>query len=520
MVSKKAGKKQAGTPRGFTFTISIVLLSITLIAMALFSQEWRKSQKVSFTELLPAETARLEERVSSDLGALLGADARVTKTSTSVSVDLSTQMPFKKEGSPIADMGDYASSLPASLRNTGAEVVLSANEINGSNASVVRVSDTGQMVYSNDGPFDVATYYHPLGWQPTTLFASIACGKDASVIGSFTVAGGTASTDNMYYRLAYVDAAGTMTRELNTHIGNHTAALSVSYPDGTQLSFLSQFSDGTPQNYTSISYTKSPRGAVILPLDLNSTNGTLRDYSENNLVFYLGQNDAAPTFQQSCKSRGCYSFGGNDYIQRPAISLTDTELNFSQGSELLTNGGFDDVLGTYPQSWTGWSVENQAPEYVFIESAAGGASGYAVMFANPMNYAGLDFYVYQTVSSLQENTFYTLSFLSKGTGGRYSIYDPTAGKYLQADGSWGANLYMAPTGASEGAYGAVTKEFALPLGSISARASFYASDISTAYYDSVSLKRFGGLNGGFEQYYQAEGSGGSGWEPEVVGATD
>ncbi len=514
MVSKKSGKKQAGSPRGFTFTISIVILSITLIAMALFSQEWRKSQKVSFTELLPAETARLEERVSSDLGALLGADARVTKTSTSVSVDLSTQMPFKKEGSPIAEMGDYASSLPSSLKNIGSEAVLSANEINGSNATVIRVSDTGQLVYSNDGGHDTATYYHPLGWQPTSILAIISCGKSASNIGSFAVAGGASGTDNLYYKLVHRDNIGTMIREYNTLVGNHTATLLVYYPDGTELSFISQFAAGILQNYTSISYTKSPSGEVILPLDTNSTDGTLRDYSGNNRVFYLGVDNAMPAFQPSCKSRGCYSFSGNSYIYGSTIQLTDMEIGFPPGPERLVNGGFEETGGTFPDSWTGWGVENTAPEQVFIGQTADSSSGYAVLIGNPYQFAGLDFYVYQTVSNMWENTFYTLSFMAKGAGSQYSIYDASASKYLQADGSWSVNLHMFQTGAEEGSYRAVTKEFVLPIGSTSTRVSFYASELSNAYYDSVSLKQFGGLNGGFEQYYQAEGSGGTGWEPE------
>jgi len=514
MNSKRAAKKHVSSPRGFTFTISIVILAITLIAMALFSQEWRKSQSVSFTELMPTETARLEERVSSDMGAILGADAHVSKTSTEVAVEISTKMPFKKEGMPLAEMGEYAASLPSTLRNTGSEAILSANSINGSTAAVMKVSDTGQLLYSNDGFNVLAIYFHPKGWQPKKISASIVCGKDASSFGSFVVDGGSGADGGLEYELRYTDSLRSYSAK-SAPPANSNAQLWITYPDKTQLVFRTQFSNALEQNYTSITYSKSPSGELIVPFDSNASGGYARDYSSNRRMLALGSGVYSPTWEPSCRNGGCYLFSGSQYITGPALQLTETPLYFAPSAERVANGGFENFTGTpndnITDSWQGWGIQNDNPTLMLFLATNDSPVGYAVRVESKSSSGGDGAmgsdYIYQAVNNIQENTAYALTFITKGTGGRYEIYDATAGKYLQASGGWGAE-YSFATGAPD-VYMLVKKEFSLPLNSTSLQLRLLPStDIGNVYYDEVSLTQSSGLNGGFEHYYKDNG-----WAP-------
>ena len=146
MKTLSAGKP--GSKAGFTFTLSIVLLALTLISVASFAQEWRKSQQVSFTEILPSESMRLQERVAASLGQIVGADGSIKSDSSSTVLSISTQQPFKREGESIAQISDYSESLPSNLRNLGYEAVLDANKISGSNSAVIVTSNNGSMLPS------------------------------------------------------------------------------------------------------------------------------------------------------------------------------------------------------------------------------------------------------------------------------------------------------------------------------------------------------------------------------------
>jgi len=513
MKSKRAAKKQSSSPRGFTFTISIVILAITLIAMALFSQEWRKSQRVSFTELMPSEAARIEERVSSDMGAMLGADASVSKTSTDVTVDISSKMPFKKEGAPIAEMGDYAASLPSSLKNTGAEAVLSANEITGSTATVMKISDTGQLVYSNDGANDILTYYHPSGWQPSQISADIVCGKAASTVGAFSVTNPPITEDgnSLTYLLHYSDVQTSQRRDALALANGSSATLTVSYPDGTKLVFSSDIA-GLPFNSnTRLSYTKSPGGALVLPFDENVSEGYVRDYSSSSHFFQAGA--AAPIWSQNCKSGGCYSFLGANYMGGN-LQLTESALFLPAGGERVSNGGFESVSGMpddeEPDSWLNWAISES--EGVSFYSTSDSFSGYAVMVTNSAaSQAGGN--LHQTLTSLAENSPYALELRAKGASSGYAISTLSGGitKYLQADGTtWNTTSHeFLAAGYEQSSYTYMVREFVLPLGSNSATIYLYSpAKDEIAYYDGISVWQPGGFNGGFEYYYADVG-----WTP-------
>ena len=314
-----------GTHRGFTFTISIIVVSVTLISMALFAQDWRRSQSDSFTGLLPTQIALTEARVSADLGAMLGINALVLANSTNVSVGLSLQVPFKKEGAPLADLGAYAASLPYSLRNTGTEAVLSANGINGSNAVVATVSGSGRLALSNGGPYDTAAYYHPDGWQPSGMFVNVTCAKSGATVSYFSTVEGVNGSGDVGYLVQYDGPDENVSRNRTTYLRNSLASLDITYPDGTDLNFLSNISDSLAQNFTSISYTKSPGALLVLPFDSNST----RDYSPLNASVSSGAGAYSPAWLPNCKIGGCYSFGGGQYIEYPSGVQMNRTANFT-----------------------------------------------------------------------------------------------------------------------------------------------------------------------------------------------
>ena len=288
--------------------------------MALFAQEWRKSQSSSFTEILPAQGALMEARVSADLSAMLGASALVSRGSNSVYVALLANMPFKREGLPMADAAGYAASLPYGLRNTWTEAVLSANGMNGSSATVATVSDTGRLAFSNDGPDDVATYYHPVDWMPQTVFVNITCAKSGATVNYFLVTQGVAGSGEVSYLVQYNGPDASVSRSHTTHLEDSLASLAITYPDGTALNFLSNISGSLAQNYTSVSYTKSPGALLVLPFGANST----RDYSHANASVQPGAGANSPSWLPGCRVGGCFSFGGSQYVSASAVPLGAT----------------------------------------------------------------------------------------------------------------------------------------------------------------------------------------------------
>lgn len=500
--------KASHARRGFTFTISMLLLCLTLIAMAAFAQEWRMSQQSSFTRMLPAEAYRLQERIAADAGEMLGAKASLKKTSqNTAAAGVSVQLPFKKEGEPLARMNDYSSSLAYSLRNLGFEAVLSANNISGSNATVMTISGTGRLDFGNNGGSDVATLYHPLGWVPTGINVTMVCDKAARGIGPLSMQELSAYAGPAYY-VNYSEKSGRNYLANNTTAKQGTAAFAINYDDGSVLSVASYVLSSASRNYTSISYTKSPRGYLILPFEQNATvsPGDVRDYSPHahNLTLGGGNGNAAPAWLASCKFRGCYSFdGSNDYMAGPTLNLTESAAEFAPGADRiddgdLESGSFNPDNGISDDDWDYWKIKKKAG--VLFDSTKTSHSG---DIAVKIGAGSEKNYFYQKLDIL-ENVPYTLSFWTRsenGAGsGRYTITDKTAGNYLQEDGSWGGEYYF-DSGVTAAEYQQVSRQFALPVGSTSLQIELVASELGTVYFDTVSLRQTAGLNGGFEYYY-------------------
>jgi len=323
-------KKAASPSAGFTFTISALVISLTLLAMAQFVTEWRRSGQVSFTETSAAQSSNVQARASLDLGEMLGARASLSKTSASSAVaSLYVSLPLKKEGAGLASISQYSSSLSSSLGAAGIEAAIYTN-LSGQNGTVILFTDNGTLVMDNQQAADSVVFNHPTGWLPSNISITLRSSKAVSSVGQIQKqdAGGTPT---LTYSIAFYDSTGRSFVRTASAQAAHNASLQIDYPDGTRLLVGSQFSPSLTQNFTYIYYTKSPGAYLVLPFDGSSA---LQDYSGNSLQFQLGGGVAAesPSPSSGCKSGTCYSFdGSNDYINATGFVLAQQALPLSNG---------------------------------------------------------------------------------------------------------------------------------------------------------------------------------------------
>jgi len=511
-----------GTSKGFTFTLSIVLLSLTLIAVASYATEWRKSQQVSFTEILPSETMRLQERVGADMGQMAQADASVKKDNSTTTLSVSTSAPFKREGEPLAKLSDYTESLPANLRNLGYEAVLDTNSMGGSNSTVIVTSGNGSLVHSNDGAYDITTFNLPSGIMPDAIYATISCGKQASSVGDLTSIGSAGSGYGLYYVVNYTEPGGRNYLRNYYAPPNSNVSLRVVYPDDTLLYFESRMGPGG-QNRTSIHYTKSSGGALILPFGDNSS-GVVRDYSLFRQDVTLAAGSSAPSWKADCSRGGCYYFDGTGkYMSVPGgVELTDAEIPLPLGGEKIYDPWFESFssLSCSADSECGFDDQKTDTWYYWTNAGADDYNIFDATKSNAQSYIGLHTFtsqedstanIYAQADHLSPSTTYTLTFWSKSpnnAAGRYKI-ELSDGKCLTQAGGWGTPPCAYFTTLPSSTYARTTKEFTTPPGSslltVFIRLYPGATANSNVYYDSVSLKQSSGMNGGFENYYP-EGS--------------
>ncbi|MFA6490163.1 MAG: hypothetical protein WCT52_05810 [Candidatus Micrarchaeia archaeon] len=315
MVEAKA--KQSAR-RGFTFALSALLIALTLISMAFFSSQWRKSQQISYNEVLPSDAVKLKDKIAGDMRSLTGASADVRRTGTSeAAVKVSFSLPLKKEGAEIADMSKYSQSLASSLRGSGVEAAISAN-VSGNSPTVITLPDSGSFALQNSIGGDVASYSHPSGWQPVAMNASFYCNKRVASISSIALAGTGGSA--VSYGVVFREQDGRTYTQTATGTTQGNATLTVNFDDGTRIAYLIRLSPSS-QNTTTINYTKSPGAYLILPFDANASlsAGGLQDYSDFQNNFTLGGGSAASApasaMSEDCKTGSCYVFNGsNKYL--------------------------------------------------------------------------------------------------------------------------------------------------------------------------------------------------------------
>ena len=300
---------------------------------------------------------------------------------------------------------------------------------------------------------------------------------------------------------------------------NSTATMTVKYPDNSLLYFESIFSPNAAQNRTSIHYTKSSAGALILPFNTNDT-GIVRDYSlfKENVTLANGSN--APAWQSDCSNGGCYYFNGSgQYMYVPGgVELTGAQIPLPLGKELFADPWFEALAGNssnlttndgLPDTWVYWGTYSNPPKDVVEAVSGSGAQSYISARVGTTLASGSMARIYNyPAAQVSPSTAYTLSFWAKDSGspGRYSVQ--VNNTCLTTNGTWTTSCVpllaiRSPT------YVQNYAEFVTPsgTGALPLTVTFYApSTNGAAYYDSASLKQSNGINGGFENYY-AEGSG-------------
>jgi hypothetical protein len=218
---------------------------------------------------------------------------------------------------------------------------------------------------------------------------------------------------------------------------------------------------------------------------------------------------SAPLWQADCSRGGCYVFDGNDsmYITG-GLSLTGSEIAFPIGAETVSDPWFEsfDTIAQYDDnisdSWFYWFTSGADNNNVFDATLAQAHDGVSVhVSTKDLNSPA---HIYQTAFGLTPSSPYTFSLWSKGASGRYKL-ELGNGSCLAANGSWGAADCNLTASASNATYVQTIKEFATPPAGTAWNLKIYlypnASSNTHTYYDSVSLKRTSGMNGGFENYY-------------------
>ncbi|GEM_PF-1871152 len=500
--------------KGYTFTISIILISAAIITLAAFALEWRKSQGQAQANLAHATQAlRLSGIIGYDFSSLIGQSTQISKNGTHASVSLQTTFPFSKEGLALANLSKYSRQIPMLVKEHPYELVLVSNGFMGQQATVVNLPDSGAYSHSNNGQnnTDNISYTHPQGWSPAYIDLSIYCEKNYESIVPLAASGGGSPAIN--YTVAYSDLGSKETTSILADPVSITS-YSVNFSDGTNLSFISNLSaDG---NLTTVSYTKSPSAHLVLTFDSNVSStdtGAILDYSQfaNNMTLGGGTQANAPLWEPGCiRGYGCYRFdGSDDYINRSNIDFTQAEVSFPPTANLLSNNDFETYEGTQDDGETdtfeNWGMENPTAPNIYFDSTATAQSGSNAVKIYSTDSPDTD-RIYQQVSLVQ-NARYMVSFWTRGDGsttGKYRVYDEDTGNYLQDDGSWSGEATPLDTGVSGSTWQQIEKEFVVPTGSSTIDIEFVPAtsggDEYIFYVDNVTFYNSTNFNGGFEYY--------------------
>jgi hypothetical protein len=510
--------------KGFTFTISIILLSITLVSLVTYSEEMKNENARVFAPAVSSGGAAAASRVSYAAGELLRTSLSIEKESgNSTKSGLLARFPLAKEGYPLCDMRAFSAGLAYSMGGALVEPVVQSSAISGSSAVVANFS-TGAYAYeSNNGSMDIVSLYHMPGIFPHEIAIVANCSGNASDVGQFELANSTSSL-SVRYSFNLTDGTGASHYRELLAPNSSNATLAAHFADGTLLYLDSRLSPAG-QNYTSIHYTKSAQATLVLPFDENSS-VSARDYSQYGLMATLGTGEAAPSWQDSdCPAGGCYNFGENDSISIASGNkiLADFAPRYPGGPQRLSNGGFEILPAGFaandstPDNWTSWSITNRDANITFFavnNSSHFNSSVRMVKIGGQQNDTRLS----QTAYFLQPNALYTLSFYSRGDGyeeSRYRVYDSTNGNYLRADGTWGA-LANLSTNVTSTQFALVERNFTTPFQYISLEVQLLPPEnAGEAYFDTVLLSRSEGLNGGFEYFFLDNGSLGATLRPEA-----
>ncbi|MEM4633911.1 MAG: hypothetical protein QW275_02030, partial [Candidatus Anstonellaceae archaeon] len=157
--------KASRVSAGFTFTISALVISLTLISMAQFSSDWRRSQQAS-SEMTPSKLPfGIQNSLASDFSSILGVKANADRTGTySARSKVEINFPFEQEGMNRKRVEKYPFLLGGAVSQSGLEVSLYLQPII-ENKSVMLFPKNGSLDIGEDGQFEYAIYNHPEGWS-------------------------------------------------------------------------------------------------------------------------------------------------------------------------------------------------------------------------------------------------------------------------------------------------------------------------------------------------------------------
>jgi|GEM_PF-6170469 len=486
------GSQSAGARKGFTFTISVLIVALTLITVAAYSKEKPKSLPAANPEIVSQEAALLAiSRISSDFSAMLRASAAAKPlNATHSEISLSVSLPLSKEGQPVlSDLNGYSRLLARVLAPQGIGAVVSAERISGKNNATVMHIGEGGIDFSNTGHEDIAVFRSPPGWRPLEADIAISCDRSSSAMGPIRVVNSTPfSGSGPTYAITYEDNRGARGFSAPS-ASTSTASFLAEYPDGGYLRLTSTVSDSNEGNAITVQSAKSPSARLVLPFD--AEDGAGLDYSQAGASMTPGGSSPDWLFDGG-KYYGAYAFDSNDALYASGLSMTDVPAE-AHSEERILNSGMENQSGGVPSQW----AVSGMPSGLSQSAHTGGFSLNLTYNAT----SGVN--ASQVVRPILENSEYAFSFWVKSAAsGRYAITDGT--NYLQSDGSWAAsqNFFTTPRYSY---FSQVRKQFKTP-GNASSITVFLASPPSSGFalYDDVSLKAVQ-FNGGFESYYKDSG---------------
>jgi len=213
--------------------------------------------------------------------------------------------------------------------------------------------------------------------------------------------------------------------------------------------------------------------------------GNSRDFTigseQGGSQYFNGLIDSVRIYNRALSAdeiRAHYDLGS--HIQDGNMEDGDgTEWNqSSEGSTLLTNGGFETAGGGDPDFWANWT--ESAGDGTLANEAVNQYAGDDAMKAT----AGASVNTYaKQAAAVTAGKMYKAEFWTRGDethGGQYLIYDATGAADIVA---------KVATGVTGATYTKITKYFTAPTGCESAEIHLYcpSTDTGVAYFDAVSI---------------------------------
>jgi hypothetical protein len=261
---------------GFTFAISAIIISLTLLSLSEFKSEWIRMTDYSLQDKTPSFIF-LKSKISQDLSEIFkvkGNAVREYSLGSLTFYNLSINFPFDREGVNLSKkLSKYASSYRS--ENIGISIF---SNLSGEYKKAIIFSDNASLSLTNELPLDVVVFRGPNSGVPRSINIVV---KTSNIIESepkfFQQSLGGASS--VGYNFIISDS-------LENHIFQisfqetlyHNDTFYVKFVDGSELIIQSSY----PPFFIYAYYTKSPSSYLVLPFDFPAP---LKDYSKFNHSF-------------------------------------------------------------------------------------------------------------------------------------------------------------------------------------------------------------------------------------------